>query len=223
MLFARALSNGARWFCAGIFGGSVYTHEELGIATDEEGRALEPEASDGDGNELCTKQQREEIRRLVAAAGMDEKQHLADLGVQLLDELSGYEADKEIRKLAKKADKAAAKELTRVIPSDPDPRMKPGTIGPAQQMIADAFDAAAKPSTAEQRQQILSLAERLIHDEGVRYEKLKEALARKGKSKISELDYLAAAAWIEDLQDKLASPPFEPAPEKPGTIDGIPY
>lgn len=30
MLFARAISNGARWYCADIFMGSVYTPEELG-------------------------------------------------------------------------------------------------------------------------------------------------------------------------------------------------
>jgi hypothetical protein len=38
MLFARAISNGAKWFAAGIFGGSpVYTPEELGASTDEDG------------------------------------------------------------------------------------------------------------------------------------------------------------------------------------------
>lgn len=30
MLYARAMSNGARWYCAGVFGGAVYTAEELG-------------------------------------------------------------------------------------------------------------------------------------------------------------------------------------------------
>ncbi len=29
MLFARALTNGARWYCADVFGGAVYTEEEL--------------------------------------------------------------------------------------------------------------------------------------------------------------------------------------------------
>lgn len=36
MLFARAMSNGAKWFCADIFGGPVYTPEELGAAVDGE-------------------------------------------------------------------------------------------------------------------------------------------------------------------------------------------
>lgn len=36
MLFARALSNGARWYCPDIFGGPVYTPEELGATVDGE-------------------------------------------------------------------------------------------------------------------------------------------------------------------------------------------
>lgn len=37
MLYARAMSNGARWYCAGVFGGSVYTPEELGAEIDGDG------------------------------------------------------------------------------------------------------------------------------------------------------------------------------------------
>lgn len=32
MLFSRAMTNGARWYCADVFGGAVYTPEELGVA-----------------------------------------------------------------------------------------------------------------------------------------------------------------------------------------------
>ena len=34
MLFARALSNGAKWFCPDVFGGAVYTPDELGVPVD---------------------------------------------------------------------------------------------------------------------------------------------------------------------------------------------
>jgi hypothetical protein len=41
MLFARAISNGARWYTPGIFGGAaVYTPEELGAQVDEEGYVI---------------------------------------------------------------------------------------------------------------------------------------------------------------------------------------
>ena len=41
MYFSRALANGARWYCAGVFGGSpVYTPEELGSQVDEDGAPI---------------------------------------------------------------------------------------------------------------------------------------------------------------------------------------
>lgn len=36
MLFARAMSNGAKWFCADVFSGPVYTPDELGATIDME-------------------------------------------------------------------------------------------------------------------------------------------------------------------------------------------
>ena len=210
MLFARALSNGARWYCPAIFGGAVYTHEELGYAVDEEGRATE--AAPGVGGELCTRDQRQQIAQLVEALGDSLTGYLATIGVKLLDELSGYEAGKEIEKLAKKLEKkngkpaaVATAELPRAIPSDPP-------LSAAQQTIAGAFADAAKPSTARQRDEILTLAEKLIPNEGECLAALTRALAKRGVKKIAELDYLAANAWIEELQEKLTQPPFAPTP-----------
>ena len=43
MLFARAMSNGVRWYCPDVMNGSaIYTPEELGVETDEDGKPLEP-------------------------------------------------------------------------------------------------------------------------------------------------------------------------------------
>jgi hypothetical protein len=36
MLFARAISNGAKWYCPDVFGGPVYTPDELGAVIDGE-------------------------------------------------------------------------------------------------------------------------------------------------------------------------------------------
>lgn len=42
MLFARAISNGIKWFCPDVFNGSpVYTPEELGAAVNEEGEVID--------------------------------------------------------------------------------------------------------------------------------------------------------------------------------------
>src|SRR5512146_174920 len=41
MLFARAMSNGVRWYCPDVFSGSpVYTPEELGAETDQDGNVV---------------------------------------------------------------------------------------------------------------------------------------------------------------------------------------
>lgn len=41
MLFARAMSNGVKWFCPDIFAGPVYTPEELGQEVDEDGAIIQ--------------------------------------------------------------------------------------------------------------------------------------------------------------------------------------
>jgi len=44
MFFNRAISNGAKWFCAEVFAGApIYTPEELGAEVDEEGNVVHPE------------------------------------------------------------------------------------------------------------------------------------------------------------------------------------
>lgn len=42
MWFARAMSNGAKWYCADVFAGPVYTPDELGEAVTEEGEVIPP-------------------------------------------------------------------------------------------------------------------------------------------------------------------------------------
>jgi hypothetical protein len=44
MLFARAMSNGAKWYCADIFGGPIYTPEELGANVNEDGEIVDGES-----------------------------------------------------------------------------------------------------------------------------------------------------------------------------------
>jgi len=48
MLFARAMSNGVKWFCPDLFGAPVYTPEELGANVDVDGNVLSlPKESNG--------------------------------------------------------------------------------------------------------------------------------------------------------------------------------
>ena len=47
MLYARAISNGVRWFCPDVLGGSpVYTPEELGAQVNEDGQVIDATISE---------------------------------------------------------------------------------------------------------------------------------------------------------------------------------
>lgn len=47
MLFARAMSNGVRWYCPDVFSGSpVYTPEELGAEVDDDGNVINGQFTD---------------------------------------------------------------------------------------------------------------------------------------------------------------------------------
>lgn len=45
MLYARAMSNGVRWYCPDVTGGPVYTPEELGAPVNEEGEIIDGKAT----------------------------------------------------------------------------------------------------------------------------------------------------------------------------------
>lgn len=46
MLFARAMSNGAKWFAPDVFGGSMYTPEELGDESDTNATHFDPDTGE---------------------------------------------------------------------------------------------------------------------------------------------------------------------------------
>lgn len=221
MFFARALTNGARWYCPTIFGGSLYSHEELGYAVDEEGRA----AGDGDtastGGDLCTREQRQEIARLVEAAGKSMVGYLAETGIRLLDELSGYEASREIKKLTKLLEKRGAKTQPE---APPGPRKETTeeadpALSDSQKMLADAQDEARRPSTLAQGSMIRALAEKLEPNEDERGEMLCHLLGKYGGQvepnfKIAALNHLQARCVIEAMQKAAGieaenEPPFD--------------
>lgn len=52
MLFARAMSNGVKWYCSDIFAGPVYTPDELGEAVNEEGEIIRQAMPNLGGNNI---------------------------------------------------------------------------------------------------------------------------------------------------------------------------
>ena len=90
MLFARAISNGAKWYAPGIFGGApVYTPDELGADVDEDGAIIEGSYTQASASEPAQPKQRlepttgesgERVERPAPTKAMMNKLHA--LGVQ---------------------------------------------------------------------------------------------------------------------------------------------
>jgi hypothetical protein len=117
MLFARAMSNGARWYTPDIFGGPVYTPEELGQDVDGEtgephvivtkSQVLETETVEADPQEFTTRDGRpygalsldelttikEAIERGLASHNAntprDAKERLAAIGALIMEYTAG--------------------------------------------------------------------------------------------------------------------------------------
>lgn len=86
MLFARAISNGAKWYCPDVFGGPIYTPDELGAEVDDDGnvqqapppprqlpaKAVEPD-HDAAEPEPATEEQAVAIREYIESATEPDK------------------------------------------------------------------------------------------------------------------------------------------------------
>jgi hypothetical protein len=199
---------------------------------DGEGKAIDTDAGSVE-TELCTRNQRSEIRRLVELLGMKEADYLASIGVKLLDELIVFEADKEIKKLSKMLEKKQAKEsktATTAPQTTTTVTMAPGEpvnvetsntekpLSEGQQMIADSFANAEKKCTDHQREQIINLAGQLEPDEEICREMLLSILGKRNCKRIGDLHYLDAATIIENMtaavvEQNQKTPPFDPTPE----------
>lgn len=98
MLFARAMSNGVRWYCPDVLGGSaVYTPEELGAEIDEDGQVINvtpiteehwSEKHDASGTTLGQR-----FFNWAGSLGIDEVEILSILNVSELTEYTGTAQD----------------------------------------------------------------------------------------------------------------------------------
>lgn len=70
MLFARAMSNGQRWFCPDVFTTPVYTPEEMGAKVDAEGNVLDVTARDVHPPEAAPVTKRLEVEPIAEGDGV---------------------------------------------------------------------------------------------------------------------------------------------------------
>ena len=100
MLFARALTNGARWYCSEVFSGSVYTPDELRDEEASEGQAPKKKAvthydgklSNGKDPQAYTPEQ---IKHLLTTASIRVK--LTSRDIELLESRLASEGNDEQR------------------------------------------------------------------------------------------------------------------------------
>lgn len=159
MLFARAMSNGVRWYCPDVFAGSaVYVPEELGATVDGEGNVIdvvvttpaspEPPAPSVSQNQHWIED--EETRRKfwawTASQGLSKSDVHAALGV---DSVLLFGGDKKaaIEKITAWI-AAQTAPATHVEPSlDPEPTSEPERIAPVSESTVPIAEpqAASKP------------------------------------------------------------------------------
>ncbi len=73
MYFARAMSNGARWYCPEVFAGSpVYTPEELGAQVDEQGDVIQQETTRAVANDAAQSVAERKIADMQAGASHEQ-------------------------------------------------------------------------------------------------------------------------------------------------------
>lgn len=91
MLFARAMSNGAKWYCADIFAGAVYTPEEMGAQVDGEGEVINPMSLSVQPNHVTVEP--EPAEESAARKGMISE--IADYWVEVGNEVKDFDAYKK--------------------------------------------------------------------------------------------------------------------------------
>lgn len=99
MLMARALSNGARWYCPDVFGGAVYTPEELqtidveAVVVDEKPQTQEQKEQKSKTSEPATEAQLKKIFATIKELGIDN-----DSAKRLIQERYGVDSSKKLAK-----------------------------------------------------------------------------------------------------------------------------
>lgn len=94
MLFARAISNGARWYCPDIFSGPVYTPDELGADVeiiDVTPKAVEPEPTEVRYDWIDTDKTRKAFWARCNELGLTDKEVYAAMGEDSMHKVPSLE------------------------------------------------------------------------------------------------------------------------------------
>jgi len=103
MLFARAVSNGARWYCPDVFCGAVYTPDELAFAETDEQIEDNQEAIDGEFEMAVDSEQTKHtnlLASLIEETGTDESRLLSHFRANSLGDLTTEQQGQVLQELS---------------------------------------------------------------------------------------------------------------------------
>ena len=117
MLFARAMSNGVKWYCPDVFDAPVYTPEELGAAVDGEGNVVDVQVIDPaiTGPRAVENPLEEQVAEIIRY-GMENGLDVADIKAlcranNLPDTKRGYTSPAQVTTLAQLIENQIAEEV----------------------------------------------------------------------------------------------------------------
>jgi hypothetical protein len=120
MLFARAMSNGVKWYCPDVFGGPVYTADELGAAVDaEDGSVISVSPVQiVQARVTISAEQAQELEQLVTRKGTDRAKLLSYFKVESFNDLSPEQFAEAVSRLRSRADVSNAADTLSVHDSE---------------------------------------------------------------------------------------------------------
>ena len=108
MLFARAMSNGVKWYCPNVFGGPVYSPDELGATIDaDEGSVIAVSQTPTkvvDAEVAISSDQVQELEQLIIRKGADVAKLASYYKVAAIDDLTIEQHAKAVSLLRSRAD-----------------------------------------------------------------------------------------------------------------------
>jgi hypothetical protein len=127
MLFARALSNGKRWYCpdAGNMSG-VYVHDEMGVAVNEEGDPMSNAIEELKESLAPPVRSRKLMIARASMSAFAESFQIEYIDKMMADKKkTDYEILADIKKIAKKKNFNISMEIEQEVQTDEDPASEP--------------------------------------------------------------------------------------------------
>ena len=184
MLFARAMSNGVRWYCPDVFSGSpVYTPEELGADVDEEGNVINGQFTDAPAPKKTVPPPTRSAEEIIEDMGYDPQPAAVAAAVE-----QGGEVRDE-RPPAQKSSKKQRKQF--------DPKaLRNMLLRAAEEKYLNY------PCSPEGRQAVVGCLNHILGGDAPRKELLKYLTGISSTKELSDAYMLALHGWLKPSYDE---------------------